>query len=154
MSGYGYNYDNDAGSGGQYHDGINDPYHQNQQYEYGYHDPYSNAMGDYGDGSEDGGVGVAGYGDYGYGDPSNENGVVGSGGDVDEGDDGSSVSDALDDEIDFNDPRIANLPRILLMGPRRAGKTSIQVSRRGQVLKISLKFWQLAVRTKGITLYN
>lgn len=36
------------------------------------------------------------------------------------------MSDAVDDEIDFNDPRIANLPRILLMGPRRAGKTSIQ----------------------------
>jgi len=30
--------------------------------------------------------------------------------------------------IDFNDPNIARLPRILLMGPRRGGKTSIQVS--------------------------
>jgi len=29
--------------------------------------------------------------------------------------------------IDFDDLRIANLPRIVLMGPRRAGKTSIQV---------------------------
>ena len=29
--------------------------------------------------------------------------------------------------IDFNDPKIASLPRILLMGPRRGGKTSIQV---------------------------
>ena len=28
--------------------------------------------------------------------------------------------------VDFDDPRIASLPRILLMGPRRAGKTSIQ----------------------------
>jgi len=28
--------------------------------------------------------------------------------------------------IDFDDPKIANLPRILLMGPRRGGKTSIQ----------------------------
>jgi len=28
--------------------------------------------------------------------------------------------------IDFNDPKIASLPRILLMGPRRGGKTSIQ----------------------------
>ena len=28
----------------------------------------------------------------------------------------------------FDDPRIADLPRILLMGPRRGGKTSIQVS--------------------------
>jgi hypothetical protein len=30
-------------------------------------------------------------------------------------------------EVDFDDPSIAALPRILLMGPRRAGKTSIQV---------------------------
>ena len=30
-------------------------------------------------------------------------------------------------QIDFNDPKIASLPRILLMGPRRGGKTSIQV---------------------------
>lgn len=30
------------------------------------------------------------------------------------------------DSIDFNDPKIASLPRILLMGPRRGGKTSIQ----------------------------
>jgi len=29
-------------------------------------------------------------------------------------------------QIDFNDPKIASLPRILLMGPRRGGKTSIQ----------------------------
>ena len=28
----------------------------------------------------------------------------------------------------FDDPRIADLPRILMMGPRRGGKTSIQVS--------------------------
>lgn len=28
----------------------------------------------------------------------------------------------------FDDPKIASLPRILLMGPRRGGKTSIQVS--------------------------
>lgn len=124
MSGYGYNYDNDGGQGGQYHDGMNDPYNESQQYEYGYHDPYSNAMGDYGDGSEGA--------DYGYGEPGDDNGVAVSGGDVGEGDDGSSVSDAVDDEIDFDDPRIANLPRILLMGPRRAGKTSIQVS---QLLK-------------------
>jgi hypothetical protein len=53
---------------------------------------------------------------------------------------GSSVSDAVDnndgddddvDDVDFDDPRIANLPRILMMGPRRAGKTSIQVSEYG-----------------------
>jgi len=28
--------------------------------------------------------------------------------------------------VNFNDPKIASLPRILLMGPRRGGKTSIQ----------------------------
>ena len=49
-------------------------------------------------------------------------------GSMGDGEDGSSVSDPVDEEIDFDDPRIANLPRILLMGPRRAGKTSIQVS--------------------------
>ena len=29
--------------------------------------------------------------------------------------------------VDFEDPAIASLPRVLLMGPRRGGKTSIQV---------------------------
>ena len=29
--------------------------------------------------------------------------------------------------VDFDDPLIASLPRVLLMGPRRGGKTSIQV---------------------------
>lgn len=29
--------------------------------------------------------------------------------------------------VDFEDPAIASLPRVLLMGPRRAGKSSIQV---------------------------
>ena len=32
-------------------------------------------------------------------------------------------------EVDFDDPKIASLPKILLMGPRRGGKTSIQVGR-------------------------
>jgi Ras-related GTP-binding protein C/D len=31
-------------------------------------------------------------------------------------------------DVNFDDPRVANLPRVLLMGPRRGGKTSIQVS--------------------------
>ena len=31
-----------------------------------------------------------------------------------------------EEKINFDDPRIASLPRILMMGPRRAGKTSIQ----------------------------
>jgi len=125
MSGYGYNYEN-TGSQGQFNDGYQ------EQFQYGYHDPYSN---DYGDSDQQGArvgpSGVSGYGDYGYDQPnvsSNEvNGDVlpGQDGDMDH-EDGSSVSDAADDEIDFDDPRIANLPRILLMGPRRAGKTSIQ----------------------------
>jgi hypothetical protein len=32
------------------------------------------------------------------------------------------------EDLDWNDPAIQGLPRILLMGPRRGGKTSIQVS--------------------------
>lgn len=35
--------------------------------------------------------------------------------------------------VDFEDPAIASLPRVLLMGPRRAGKTSIQVRKSGVV---------------------
>jgi hypothetical protein len=31
------------------------------------------------------------------------------------------------DAMNFEDPKIALLPRVLLMGPRRGGKTSIQV---------------------------
>lgn len=31
------------------------------------------------------------------------------------------------DAVDFDDPDVAALPRVLLMGPRRGGKTSIQV---------------------------
>lgn len=31
-------------------------------------------------------------------------------------------------DVDFDDPKIASLPKILLMGPRRGGKTSIQVN--------------------------
>lgn len=30
--------------------------------------------------------------------------------------------------VDFDDPEIASLPRVLLLGPRRGGKTSVQVS--------------------------
>ena len=33
-----------------------------------------------------------------------------------------------EEKVDFDDPAIASLPRVMLMGPRRAGKTSIQVS--------------------------
>jgi hypothetical protein len=29
--------------------------------------------------------------------------------------------------VDFDDPTVSSLPRVLLMGPRRGGKTSIQV---------------------------
>jgi hypothetical protein len=41
------------------------------------------------------------------------------------------ITGSGDDDInnkDNDDPRILSLPRILLMGPRRGGKTSIQVS--------------------------
>lgn len=30
--------------------------------------------------------------------------------------------------VNFDDPEIKKLPRVLLMGPRRSGKTSVQVS--------------------------
>lgn len=30
-------------------------------------------------------------------------------------------------DINFDDPKIASMPKILLMGPRRGGKSSIQV---------------------------
>jgi hypothetical protein len=43
------------------------------------------------------------------------------------GDDDDDVDGLDESSIDFDDPKIANLPRIILMGPRRAGKTSIQV---------------------------
>jgi len=35
--------------------------------------------------------------------------------------------DLLQQDVDFDDPAVAALPRVLLMGPRRGGKTSIQV---------------------------
>ena len=49
--------------------------------------------------------------------------------DDDQGDGGLGLenNNAATAAIDFNDPKIASLPRILLMGPRRGGKTSIQV---------------------------
>lgn len=31
-------------------------------------------------------------------------------------------------DVNFDDPKVASMPKILLMGPRRGGKTSIQVS--------------------------
>ena len=30
-------------------------------------------------------------------------------------------------EVNYDDPKISSMPKILLMGPRRGGKTSIQV---------------------------
>ena len=30
-------------------------------------------------------------------------------------------------DVNFEDPKVASMPKILLMGPRRGGKTSIQV---------------------------
>ena len=38
-----------------------------------------------------------------------------------------SQQEPVMDEVDFTDPEIAALPRVLLMGPRRGGKTSLQV---------------------------
>lgn len=38
---------------------------------------------------------------------------------------------AREAEVDFEDDKISSLPKILLMGPRRGGKTSIQVGSAG-----------------------
>ena len=43
-------------------------------------------------------------------------------------------------DINFDDPKIAALPRVLLMGPRRGGKTSIQVSRQRKRDKKTMAF--------------
>jgi hypothetical protein len=40
-----------------------------------------------------------------------------------------SSQEAFTASVNFDDPDISSLPRVLLMGPRRGGKTSIQVSR-------------------------
>ena len=39
--------------------------------------------------------------------------------------------------VDFDDPNISSLPRVLLMGPRRGGKTSIQVRTRSAVVAVA-----------------
>lgn len=39
-------------------------------------------------------------------------------------------------EVDFEDDKISSLPKILLMGPRRGGKTSIQVCSREWLVPI------------------
>lgn len=110
MSKFGYTFDAE-------YDSTNMDQFQNQSY--GYNDTYNNAIADYGEPG-----GNPSYGDYGYEESDhdpNEESEFAMGDDA-----GGSVSDAMED-VDFDDPRIANLPRILLMGPRRAGKTSIQV---------------------------
>lgn len=38
-----------------------------------------------------------------------------------------SGQEVFTDNVNFDDPDISSLPRVLLMGPRRGGKTSIQV---------------------------
>ena len=40
---------------------------------------------------------------------------------------GGDIARHASQDVDFDDPKIASLPRVLLMGPRRGGKTSIQV---------------------------
>jgi hypothetical protein len=67
---------------------------------------------------------------YGYGSVFEDRVLVGE-------DDEGEYENAMDDEpivvaeestVDFEDPAIAALPKVLLMGPRRGGKSSIQVS--------------------------
>lgn len=50
-------------------------------------------------------------------------------------DDGPSV-------VDVTKPEIASLPRVLMMGPRRAGKTSIQVRYQWYSVKDSYNFFR------------
>ena len=88
----------------------------------------------------DGGLGGGGGQGHPYQDTSdadlhNPGGMMATGA-ADMNGDGFNTSDGInlnssfisrqDNVVDFDDPRIASLPRILLMGPRRAGKTSIQ----------------------------
>jgi hypothetical protein len=40
-----------------------------------------------------------------------------------------SSQEAFAASVNFDDPDISSLPRVLLMGPRRGGKTSVQVSK-------------------------
>ena len=99
--------------------GYEDSTDQYQNQQYGYHE-YGTTGGN------------PSYGDYGYDETDNdpnEESEFAMGEDI-----GGSVSEVIDD-IDFDDPRIANLPRILLMGPRRAGKTSIQVCKLFETLQ-------------------
>jgi len=51
-------------------------------------------------------------------------------------------------EVDFDDPKIASLPKILLMGPRRGGKTSIQVRFKTCVVgrAVDYRVWLLSVK--------
>ena len=145
MSGYGYDYN------------------EGSNYQYGYNDAYGNEYGGNGPVADEMG---GGYGDFMYREEGemgdNMNGIDDDAGlaeGLPNGEDdmgmGSSVSDGVDDEIDFDDPRIANLPRILLMGPRRAGKTSIQasfiISRR--VCGIFLEF-PLKIRSRSFKILN
>ena len=85
-----------------------------QSSEYNAYDAY-----DYGGAADDQGLGVGG----GEGEHLllGGNAVGGSG-------DGQDAQGGLGgDDINLDDPKIAGLPRLLLMGPRRGGKTSIQV---------------------------
>jgi hypothetical protein len=72
-----------------------------------------------------------GGGDVGsaYNDP--KNGYVNNDHDDDDDDEEGRRNDATrhhsQEDIDFDDQTIASLPRVLLMGPRRGGKTSIEV---------------------------
>jgi hypothetical protein len=49
---------------------------------------------------------------------------------------GAAAQQLLQPDVDFDDPAVAALPRVLLMGPRRGGKTSIQVRKRVLLLLV------------------
>ena len=100
--------------------------------------------------------------DYVGGTPDQSGGLVGlvGGGDDDDhhlligGAVGGGDQDGQALDVNFDDPKIASFPRLLLMGPRRGGKTSIQVRR---WMSLANLFWFhifLAKDVKSHTSYD
>ena len=112
------------------HPGINQVHmaYQYQQDSYGYPPVVGGAYNEAG--ADSGGVPL-GSDVYGIGVGVGVAGAVPSGNDSMSGSSGeedtSRGSGGDSSATSFEDPRVADLPRILLMGPRRGGKTSIQV---------------------------
>lgn len=134
MSGYNnYNYHNPSDGGDEY-DYYNNPNHENNNHNHNNHNAQYQDLYDYG--GMVGGVDANGLPiDIDHVDNMNMNmhdmnmnmnmNILNDNVEDDEEDDEEDSNRS--DTVDFdNDPQIANLPRILMMGPRRGGKTSIQ----------------------------